>query len=75
MKREGDTNLSSVIEGFIDCGIRDTCDGCPHYGEMPEEEKAQFKDKVGVGKWTDEQKIIAATCLSLVATWVNGLNS
>ena len=54
MKREGETNLSSGIEGFIDCGIRDTCDECPHYEEMPEEEKAQLKGKVGVGKWTGE---------------------
>ena len=42
MEREGETNLSSVIEGFIDCGIRDTCEGCPYAEEGQE--------KVGVGK-------------------------
>ena len=51
MKKEGETNLSSVIEGFIDCGIRDSCDGCPYYTDVPEEEKAKVDDKVGVGKW------------------------
>lgn len=43
MDKEGETNLSAVIEGFIDCGVRDTCDGCPYY-EDPKQEK------VGVGK-------------------------
>ena len=42
MKKEDETNLSAVIEGFIDCGIRDTCEGCPYYEEEQE--------KVGVGK-------------------------
>ena len=42
MKKEGETNLSAVIEGFIDCGIRDTCEGCPY------DEEGQ--EKVGVGK-------------------------
>ena len=27
MEREGETNLSAAIEGFIDCVIRDTCEG------------------------------------------------
>lgn len=51
MKKEGETNLSAVIEGFIDCGIRDTCDGCPNYEELPDEEKAAVTGKVGVDKW------------------------
>lgn len=42
MEKEGETNVSAVIEGFIDCGIRDTCDGCPYAEEGQE--------KVGVGK-------------------------
>ena len=42
MKREDETNISSVIEGFIDCGIRDTCEECPYAEEGQE--------KVGVGK-------------------------
>lgn len=49
MEMEGETNLSAVIEGFIDCGIRDTCEGCPYY-EEPREEEMPDKVKVGVGK-------------------------
>lgn len=51
MEKEGETNLSAVIEGFIDCGIRDTCEGCPAYEELPEAEKAKITGKAGVGKW------------------------
>jgi len=54
MEKEGETNLSAIIEGFIDCGIRDTCEGCPAYEELPEEEKAKIKGKAGVGKWVEE---------------------
>ncbi len=43
MKKEGETNISATIEGFIDCGVRDTCQECP-YAENPDQEK------VGVGK-------------------------
>ena len=53
MKKEGETNLSAVIEGFIDCGIRDTCEGCPAYEELPEAEKAKIKGKAGVEKWIE----------------------
>jgi hypothetical protein len=52
MAREGETNLSSVIEGFIDCGVRDSCEGCPSYEELPDKEKATVGEKAGVGKWT-----------------------
>jgi len=38
MNKEGETNLSAVIEGFIDSSIRDTCEGCP-YSENPKQEK------------------------------------
>lgn len=54
MEIEDETNLSAVIESFIDCGIRDTCEGCPYYEGPPPEEKGEVRDKVGVGKWTDE---------------------
>ncbi len=54
MKREGETNLSAAIQGFIDCGIRDTCENCPFYEELPEDEKDEVKGKAGVGKWVDE---------------------
>ena len=47
MKEWDETNLSAVIEGFIDCGIRDTCEGCPYAEEGYE--------KVGVSKNTDRK--------------------
>ena len=43
MEKNGETNISATIEGFIDCGIRDTCEGCP-YAEDSD------KEKVGVYK-------------------------
>lgn len=55
MEKEGETNLSAVIEGFIDCGIRDSCEGCPHYEELPEEKKDAIVDKVGVKKWESKE--------------------
>ena len=54
MEREKETNFSAVIQGFIECGIRDTCEGCPYYEDLPENEREEIKGKAGVGKWTDE---------------------
>ena len=54
MKREKETNISAAVEGFIDCGTRDTCEGCEYYEELSSEEKAKVKGKAGVGKWADE---------------------
>lgn len=48
MKEWDETNLSAMIEGFIECGVRDSCEGCP-YAEDPDQEK------VGVGKITDRE--------------------
>ncbi len=53
MQKGKETNLSAVIQGFIDCGIRDTCEDCPFYEELPEDEKDEVKGKAGVGKWVD----------------------
>ena len=57
MEREGETNLSAAIEGFIDCGIRDTCEECPYYDETLPEKTRETKEsaaKVGVQKhWRD----------------------
>ena len=54
MKKEGETNLSATIQGFIDCGIRETCEGCPFYDGLAGDEKEEVKGKAGVVKWTDE---------------------
>ena len=43
MKREGETNMSAVIEEFIDCGVRDTCEGCPYLEEEGQEKVGVFK--------------------------------
>ncbi len=51
MVKEGEQNTSAVIEGFIDCGIRDTCDGCPNYDDLPQDEKDGISGKLKVGKW------------------------
>ena len=53
MEKEGEHNFSAVIEGFIDCGVRDSCEGCPDYEELPKEEKDKISGKVGVGKWEE----------------------
>ena len=46
MEEWDETNLSATIEGLIDCGIRDTCAGCPY-------EESTGQQRVGVGKVTD----------------------
>jgi len=47
MAKNNLTNTSDVVEGFIDCGIRDTCEGCPYA-----EDENQVK--IGVGKIADK---------------------
>ncbi len=54
MKDIGETSLSNFTEGLYDCVLRDTCEGCPSYEELPAEEKAKIKGKVGVGKWVED---------------------
>ncbi len=43
MKKKCETNLSATIEGFVDCRVRDTCEGCPYAG-------SHDQHKIGVGK-------------------------
>lgn len=54
MAEIGETSLSNFVEGLIDCVLRDTCEGCSAYEELPEAEKAKITGKVGAGKWTTE---------------------
>ncbi len=54
MAKEGETNISAVVQGFVECGIRDSCEGCKFYDELPEDEKEEVKGKAGVGKWTSD---------------------
>jgi hypothetical protein len=55
MHRLGEDNFSRFVEGIFECFLRDTCDGCPAYEDLPQEEKTKITGKVGVGKWiTDE---------------------
>ena len=55
MGDRGERNLSAVIEGFIDCGIRDTCEGCPDYEKLPQDEKDGISGKLSVGKREEDQ--------------------
>jgi len=55
MSELGETSLSSFTEGLYDCVLRDDCEGCSAYDDLPPEEKAKITGKVGVGKFfTDE---------------------
>lgn len=50
----GETSLSNFVEGLFECVLRDTCEGCPGYEELPDDEKAKIVGKFGVGKWEFE---------------------
>ncbi len=52
----GETSLSSFTEGLYECVLRDDCEGCPAYENLPEEEKTKVTGKVGVGKWESDEK-------------------
>lgn len=55
MKEMEETSLSNFTEGLYDCVLRDDCEGCSAYDDLPDEEKAKIKGKAGAGKWiTDE---------------------
>ena len=54
MAEIGETSLSNFVEGLFECVLRDTCEGCPAYDELPQEDKAKITGKVGVGKWEFE---------------------
>ena len=56
MKRQGETNFSSFVEGILDCFTRNTCEGCPGYENLSDKEKTQITGKVGVGKWIVAQQ-------------------
>ena len=51
MAKVGETSLSAFTESLYECVLRDSCEGCPVYENLPEEEKAKITGKVGVGKW------------------------
>ena len=43
MAKNNRVNTSDTIESFIECGIKDSCDGCP-YAETKNQQK------IGIGK-------------------------
>jgi hypothetical protein len=48
----GEKNMSSLVESLMVCYTYETCEECPSYQDLPEEEKAKVKGKAGiVGKW------------------------
>jgi len=55
MVRLGETNFSNFVEGIFECFLRESCDGCPAYEELPEDEKTKVTGKVGAGKWTTNE--------------------
>lgn len=55
MNELGETSLSNFTEGLYECVLRDTCDGCSAYEELPDDEKRRIKGKIGVGKQIIEE--------------------
>lgn len=55
MSQLGENSLSSFTEGLYECVLLDTCDGCPAYEELPDDEKRKIKGKIGVGKQIIEE--------------------
>jgi predicted CopG family antitoxin len=51
VKKEGESSISSVVEGFIDCGIRKDCEGCPYSEDLPEGQEEEVMHKIGVNKF------------------------
>ena len=57
MAEVGETSLSAFTESLYECVLRDSCEGCPAYENLPEDEKVKITGKVGVGKWiTNEEE-------------------
>ncbi len=56
MHRLGEDNFSRFVEGIFECFLRDTCEGCPAYENLPSEEKHKITGKVGAGKWVTEEE-------------------
>ena len=52
----GESSLSNFTEGLYECVLRDDCEGCPAYEELPDEEKEKITGKVGTGKWITEEE-------------------
>jgi len=50
-EEEGEKNISALVQSLMVCYTYDTCEECPSYQELPEQEKAEVTGKVGVGKW------------------------
>jgi len=58
MERLGERNFSNFVEGIFECFLRDSCEGCPTYEALPNEEKDKITGKIGAGKWiTQEERL------------------
>ena len=55
MSELGETSLSNFTEGLYECVLRDDCEGCLAYEELPDDEKRKIKGKIGVGKQIIEE--------------------
>ena len=45
----GEENLSAFTESLYLCIMRDSCEGCSSYENLPDEVKVKITGKVGVG--------------------------
>jgi len=50
-EEKGEKNMSDLVESMMVCYTYDSCKECPSYQDLPDEEKAKVRGKVGVGKW------------------------
>ena len=55
-EEKGEKNISSLVESLMVCYTYDTCEECPSYQELPQEEKAKVRGKIGVGKWITSEE-------------------
>lgn len=56
MRRLDEKNFSNFVEGIFECFLRESCEGCPTYEELTDEEKVKITGKVGAGKWITEER-------------------
>ena len=56
MEELGERNFSNFVEGIFECYLRDSCEGCPAYEELSDEEKGSITGKVGAGKWITNEE-------------------
>lgn len=54
MERLKERNFSNFVEGIFECFLRDTCENCPSWEALPDEDKERITNKIGAGKWVSD---------------------